>query len=160
SASRRQAGWRTVRYVSLAAAPTGRVGAKRRAVLDLLSGATQPLPLEAIFTATSVGPGTIKAMAQGGVLTVTPRREPQDLKIKAGPPGLEEPSFDLNPEQYAAAERIVAAMAQRSFRVLVLFGVTGSGKTEVYIRAIRHAIAAGGQAILLVPEIALTTQTV
>jgi len=61
----------------------------------------------------------------------------------------------LLPEQQAAVEAITSA---RSFETFLLHGVTGSGKTEVYLRAIDAVLAAGKQALMLVPEIALTPQ--
>lgn len=77
------------------------------------------------------------------------------------PPESPEDAYVLTPAQQAALERISAlTSAERLFRVFLLFGVPGSGKTEVYVRAIRRVIAAGRQAILLVPEIALATQVV
>lgn len=65
----------------------------------------------------------------------------------------------LTESQQSAAERIVGAMDSGGGRFLLL-GVTGSGKTEVYIRAVNHALNAGKTAIVLVPEIALTPQMV
>ena len=61
----------------------------------------------------------------------------------------------LLPAQQAAVDEIVSA---RDFRTFLLHGVTGSGKTEVYLRAIAEVLAGGGQALMLVPEIALTPQ--
>ncbi len=66
------------------------------------------------------------------------------------------PRWDLNAHQQAAFERIRAALEAREFRTFLLHGITGSGKTEVYLRAIEAALALGRGALLLVPEIALT----
>lgn len=66
----------------------------------------------------------------------------------------------LTPEQEAAARRICQSIDRREGRGFLLFGVTGSGKSEVYWRAIEHVVSRGGQAMVLLPEIALTTQLV
>ncbi len=62
--------------------------------------------------------------------------------------------------QQDAYEAIQDALDARSFKSFLLFGVTGSGKTEVYIHALRHALGQGRGGLVLVPEIALTPQTV
>ena len=72
-----------------------------------------------------------------------------------------EDSYTLTASQQAALAEIASATDTPDlFRVFLLFGVPGSGKTEVYVRAMRRVVARGRQAILLVPEIALATQIV
>lgn len=75
------------------------------------------------------------------------------LSGRAGVPRLTE-------EQEGAARRICESVERGEGRSFLLFGVTGSGKSEVYWKAIEHVVSQGGQAIVLLPEIALTTQLV
>ncbi len=70
------------------------------------------------------------------------------------------PPLILNADQQAALEAVKAALDARRFEAMLLHGVTGSGKTQVYIDAIDYALKQGRTAIVLVPEIALTPQTV
>jgi primosomal protein N' (replication factor Y) len=103
-------------------------------------------------------PAVLASLKKKGLIKIETVLEP------VGPPSpvesRHEPKFELTPDQIAAIAQINAAVAERAFSVQLLFGVTGSGKTEVYVSAIRKALTAGRQAIMLVPEIALTTQTV
>ncbi len=64
----------------------------------------------------------------------------------------------LSPDQAQAAQSLSEAVAAHSFKPILLEGVTGSGKTEVYFEAVAQALREGGQALILMPEIALTAQ--
>src|SRR5690606_16768781 len=74
--------------------------------------------------------------------------------------GGRESKLQLNAQQRAALDKIIGALDSRKATGLLLHGVTGSGKTEVYLQAIEHVASFGRQAIVLVPEISLTPQTV
>jgi len=100
----------------------------------------------------------LQRLVEQGFLTVTEierRRDP--LAGAAVPPHTEIP---LNSAQAEALEAIGEAITEAGFKPFLLHGVTGSGKTEVYLRAIATALARGRQALLLVPEIGLTPQLV
>ncbi|MBY0377141.1 MAG: primosomal protein N', partial [Gammaproteobacteria bacterium] len=71
---------------------------------------------------------------------------------------LREPGHDLNEEQKTAVDHIVASLGQ--FKAFALDGITGSGKTEVYLQAIESALKQGLQVLVLVPEIGLTPQMI
>ncbi|HVE84571.1 MAG TPA: primosomal protein N', partial [Myxococcales bacterium] len=86
----------------------------------------------------------------------------ESVEVKAGVLqglGQERPER-LTPEQEAAVSELNAAIDARGFQPFLLHGVTGSGKTEVYLRAVEHALALGKGGLILVPEIALTPQLV
>ncbi|MDX1764216.1 MAG: primosomal protein N' [bacterium] len=107
---------------------------------------------------TGVGPGVFRSLMEKGILLKTERevhRSPFFGKKQA-------PSHPptLTPEQQHAMESITAAMEEGGFGTFLLHGVTGSGKTEIYLRAIERALAQGRTAIIIVPEIALTPQLV
>jgi len=70
------------------------------------------------------------------------------------------PPLELTADQQAALTKMLAALRSQEYSTILLHGVTGSGKTEVYMRAVREVVEYGRQAIILVPEISLTPQTV
>ncbi len=162
-AVRKQAGFRKVEYVRMVAslddiAAAGRVGAKQRAVLDAMADVADAVDLATLRERSGASRATVKAMVEKGWLSLDAVKEPVTPPDFDEP--IDEPDFELNADQRSAAERIEQVIDDRAFRVLLLYGASGSGKTEVYIRAMRHALAAGRQVIMLVPEIALTTQLV
>lgn len=101
---------------------------------------------------------TIQALVAKGLVAVKEAevfREPMLETVER-----EEGPFTLTPEQQAAVEQIAKALKAGTFHPFLLHGVTGSGKTEVYLRAVEQALALGKGAVILVPEISLTPQLV
>ena len=92
-----------------------------------------------------------RALARKGVVSLLA----ETVAVNAGPIRAR---HALNPAQQAAFEQIAAAIEAERFQTFLLHGVTGSGKTEVYLTAIETALAKDRGALLLVPEIALTPQ--
>ncbi len=99
-----------------------------------------------------VSGGVVKGLVEAGALEVT--LAPQDRPPPRLDPGRRIPK--LNAEQSEASDAMAQAIAARAFRPLLLDGVTGSGKTETYLEAVAACIEAGRQALILLPEIALT----
>lgn len=101
----------------------------------------------------------LNKLVEGGWVELLRKPPPPDpllaaSKVEDGPPP------ELTEEQRRALEAIEAAMASESYRGILLHGVTGSGKTEVYLRAIDRILELGKTAVVLVPEIALTPQLI
>ncbi len=100
----------------------------------------------------------IRAVEKDGIIEIFKRgivRDPyKNLKTQPSQPPV------LTEEQSACLERIYKASDEGRFEEFLLHGVTGSGKTEVFLRAIDHVLEKGGQAVMLVPEISLTPQMV
>jgi primosomal protein N' (replication factor Y) len=89
-----------------------------------------------------------------------PSSTPDLAPATAPSPGAPPPALVLTPGQRDALDQILEPIRARTFAVTLVHGVTGSGKTEVYLRAIDETLRLGRCAILLVPEISLTPQTV
>ncbi len=98
--------------------------------------------------------GVIKGLVKSGALETVMR--PVDQAFERPAPDHASPT--LSDEQSAAAGRLVEKVCSKSFSVSLLDGVTGSGKTEVYFEAVAEALRQGRQALILLPEIALTLQ--
>ncbi|MFH1301429.1 MAG: primosomal protein N' [Planctomycetota bacterium] len=136
--------------------------AKQRAVYDVLKSATKPLTQEELMQAADCGSGPIQSLKKKALIQSQQKRvqyfENQDDVTHAHIK--KEDDLQLNPDQSQALGRILAAIRGQQGETFLLHGVTGSGKTEVYIQAIREVVSYGQQAIVLVPEISLTPQAI
>lgn len=168
AAVKQDAGVRTQMFVSLGADYTEEVklsSAKQKALVEALrlAGAVSDetaLDKETLLETADCTDGPLKQLVRKGLAVITRRAVLQTLP--SVPKGLatESGPVVLNNDQHKALSHITSQIGSGEFGVTLLHGVTDSGKTEVYIRAIDACIAAGKQAIVLLPEIALTAQTV
>jgi primosomal protein N' (replication factor Y) len=136
--------------VASGAAPARPTPARAR----VLAAASQPMSAGALAQAAAVSSGVIRGLIEDGALEVrlaTP-------SARFAPPDPARPGAALNPSQAAAAQALRGMITEGGFQAALLDGVTGSGKTEVYLEAVAAVLAAEptAQALILLPEIALT----
>ena len=103
--------------------------------------------------AAGVSSGVLRAMAEAGLLVAAPVPS-----ASAEMPDPAHKGAELSIPQQMAADQLVAAVRAKTFAVTLLDGVTGSGKTEVYLEAVAECLRQGRQALILLPEIALSAQ--
>ncbi len=115
------------------------------------------IPMEFVTGKLHVSPEAVKALEKQEIAGLVCRTVYRNPIRTEGPVDY---SLRLNEEQQRAADAVIGEWETAEHPVYLLHGVTGSGKTEVYMELIAHAIEKGQQAILLIPEIALTYQTV
>jgi primosomal protein N' (replication factor Y) (superfamily II helicase) len=143
---------RMVRYAVLVAdMRPPKLNENQLAILAELAGAGGSLPVP-LLRRLQVPATTLQTLAKRGLVTIEERPAAFHLTGAAGPPV----AHVLNHAQEAALASIVATLDQEGFGASLLHGVTGSGKTAVYLAAMERARLAGRSAILLVPEIGLT----
>ena len=138
-------------------------GGRREPMLAALSALAEEssMPLARLRAQTGISPAGMRGLIERGLVVVEGvevERDPlANLEVSVRRPPL------LTPAQEGAYREIATALERRNGErapVFLLYGVTGSGKTEVYLQALERTVALGRRAIVLVPEISLTPQTV
>jgi len=124
---------------------------------DKLGEETRKIEMRSFLKENKITLSTIKAMVRKNLVEVVEEEVYRQLEKEMH---YEIPDITLNSNQQYALSEIEKALWSGKFRVFLLHGVTGSCKTQVYIEAIRKVLSAGKTAIVLVPEISLTPQTV
>ncbi len=163
---RAEVGWKKQLFVQ----PAGKIDSeeveklRRRAprqaeLLEALSRLETPIRAADLLRQTSLDNQTLRALVKRGLAEL--REEAVVRDPHADEQFVATSNLVLNPEQLLALKEITQALdLPESTRPILLHGVTGSGKTEIYLQAIRAALERGRSAIVLVPEISLTPQTV
>src|SRR5436190_5224420 len=163
---RAEVGWKKQQFVEIGSIVTSeRMEALRRRaprqaeLLKELTKANAALPAAEILRRLSLNVSTLQALVKRGLLKISERAVARDPH--AGEQFIPGPELLLNEEQTAAFATIVRAISSaEKAKPILLHGVTGSGKTEIYLQAIRETLTRNRTAIVLVPEISLTPQTV
>ena len=160
---KKQAGTREMTYFALAEDIENLLAAtklptKQAAVVELLRQAGTPLRGDQITEKIGCSPAPIHGLRDKGIIFAT-RKRTSTFESELGEVTPQE-DLELNADQKRVLSAINMQLRMKRSRTFVLHGVTGSGKTEVYIQAIREVVGYGRQAIVLVPEISLTPQTI
>jgi primosomal protein N' (replication factor Y) len=168
-AVKKAAGVKKRRYVYLGAAweqgRAGLKGAKQKRIVAILRergavGADAAVEAAELLEAADCGASTLKRLADSQVVRIVQRKVLADLPIVPEGMSTEAEEVTLNDDQHNALDHITRQIGTGGFGVTLLHGVTDSGKTELYVRAIAEVVRRGKAAIVLLPEIALTAQTV
>lgn len=135
------------------------VAARRRAALEFLAQEGQAVDAHWICAASGANSADLKWLAEKGWIEYVPIQKIRDplagLRVEPLPAPV------LTDAQANALQRVVSALRSKTpQKPFILHGITGSGKTEIYLQAVAETLSQGRQAIVLVPEIALTPQTV
>ncbi|TWT85823.1 Primosomal protein N' [Posidoniimonas polymericola] len=160
---RGQAGTREVTLLSVPTRVAARVTTldvtdKQRDVLQALANSPKPLTLKQLATRVGCTSAPINTLRKQGLIESRVERLDQG-ELEALVVTREAPK-QLNDDQATVLREIYRELDAARHSTLLIHGVTGSGKTEVYIQAIEKVVSFGRQAIVLVPEISLTPQTV
>jgi primosomal protein N' (replication factor Y) len=166
-AVKEQAQLSTARFIALAVAKEEaerhraeleKSAPKQAQVLTELAKLSAPIPLAQLVEMTGCSDSAIKSLAKRGLVSITRQKARLDPLLDL--PVAKTQPLRLNAAQAEAMRHILAKIQAGGFGVVLVRGVTGSGKTELYLQAVQQVVSSGKQAIVLVPEISLTPQTV
>jgi primosomal protein N' (replication factor Y) len=143
---------RTLR-VALLKSADGKLNQNQRLLVDTLAAAGGKIAVTTLL-ALAVPRTTLTTLVKRGLIEIV--EEPATFTLSKSKPRPSPFDFQLNPAQQDALRRIRQGVEAQVFAGLLLHGVTGSGKTAVYLAGMRSVLEAGRSAILLVPEIGLT----
>jgi primosomal protein N' (replication factor Y) (superfamily II helicase) len=143
---------RTVKTAHLKSAD-GKLNENQRILVETLAAAGGKVQVAALQSL-DVPRATLNTLVRRGLVEIL--QEPAAFTVSRARPRPALFDFHLNPSQQSALARLRAAVEARKFSGMLLHGVTGSGKTAVYLAGMRAVLEAGRSAILLVPEIGLT----
>jgi len=132
---------------------------KQTAAWNHLRGADQPLEQRQLARLAQCGTGPVSALVEKQLARVS-RQKVERVALQAPPAAEPAPPLTLNADQLLVWAPVEQAIRNGGFHAFLLHGVTGSGKTEIYLRAIEEIVRQGKEAIVLVPEISLTPQTI
>jgi primosomal protein N' (replication factor Y) len=160
---RSQSGTRLAQFVSLPNHVAARLAQLKltptqKRIVNYLTGCQRPSPIQQVAGAARCTVGPIQTLYKKGLVVFESRRfdAGQNIEPEQHVPAAH---LTLNADQQPALDTILAALNSRTHETVLVHGVTGSGKTEIYIQAIQEVLRFGRQAIMLVPEISLTPQT-
>ena len=160
---RHQAGLRETIMVQAVAekdltVPRPKLTKKQEESLTIIRGIDLPIERKKLCILAGCSTGIIQVLASKGYLRLERTRgESVAVPTAEAPP---QHHLELNSDQMHVMTAIEQAIAAHTYEAILLHGVTGSGKTEIYLRAIEQVVRRGQEAIVLVPEISLTPQTI
>jgi primosomal protein N' (replication factor Y) (superfamily II helicase) len=131
-----------------------KLNAAQEKVISILTDNDGALPAAELIRQAEVSASVLKTLEKNGLIELSEEEVFRDPLLHAALPEIND--ITLTGAQSEALKKIEAKIAASEYHTFLLHGITGSGKTEVYIRAMRHALAHGRTAMMLVPEIALT----